>query len=156
MISSGKFNSTQKVLGLDQLIINGVAKVGMYAVNHDELLVVNWIMQTFIRYGSYQVTLAEIEKNGVKNKNGRAFKKHSLHTLLTNTKYIGEWEVNVKNKGKKESKLMPYERHAIVKLPHGCVIDQELWAQVQALVAKLIGTKLRTLVLTELICFRVC
>jgi len=57
MISSGKFNSTHKVLGLDQLIVNGEPQVGFYIKNNEGLKVVEWIMRTFVKYASYQKVL---------------------------------------------------------------------------------------------------
>lgn len=141
MLYNGKFNSTHKVLGLDQLIVGGNAMVGLYQPNPDELKLVTWIMETFVKVGSYQVTLAEIEKRGIKNKNGRPFKEHSLFTLLTNQKYIGKWELNPENKDKDTRKLMPYDQYRIVDLPHGCVVDLKLWKRVQETVKKLKGNK---------------
>lgn len=117
MVHNGKFNSTQKVLGLDQLIADGTPLVGQYQPNREELKIVEWIMETFIRVASYQVTLDEINKRGIKNKNGHEFKKNSLTTLLTNMKYIGKWELNAENKDKPTKKLMPYEQHRIVDCP---------------------------------------
>lgn len=142
---NGKFNATHKVLGLDQLTVNGTSLVGLYSPNKDELAIVEWIMQTFVKMGSYQVTLAEIERRGIKNKNGNAFQKNSLYGLLTNKKYIGKWELNVENKDKDPRKLMPYERHKIVDLPHGCVIDLNLWERVQATVQRLKGSKAKNM-----------
>jgi len=141
MINSGKFNSTHRVLGLDQVVIGEVPKVGLYQANKEELKVVEWIMATFVRLGSQQITLVEIEKRGILNKGERPFKKNSLHTLLTNMKYIGKWEVNRKNRDRDQRKLMPYERYSMVDLPHGCVIDMSLWNQVQETFTRLKGSK---------------
>jgi DNA invertase Pin-like site-specific DNA recombinase len=141
MVTSGKFNSTRKILGFDQLVVNGEAKVGFYVPNPEELKVVEWIMRTFVKYASYQKTLEEIEKNGVQKKTEDAFARHSLITLLTNTRYIGKWAVNTDNKSKNQDKLMPYDRYAEIDLPHGCVIDLNLWHQVQATVKSVAGNK---------------
>jgi hypothetical protein len=92
MVSSGKFNSTHLVLGLDQLIVNEVPQVGFYIRNDQEMKVVEWVMRTFVKYASYQKVLEECQRSGVKNKNGKPFLRHSLITLLTNKKYIGKWE----------------------------------------------------------------
>ena len=139
MVSSGKFNSTHKVLGLDQLAVNGEPQVGFYIKNDDEMKVVEWIMRTFVKYASYQKVLEECERTGVKNKNGKPFLRHSLITLLTNTKYIGTWEVNAKNKNERQDRLMAYDRYAAVELAHGCVIDRKLWDAVQANVQRIVG-----------------
>ena len=141
MVTSGKFNSTRKILGLDQLVVNGEPKVGFYTPNTEELKVVEWIMRTFVKYASYQKTLEEIEKLGIQKKTGESFSRHSLITLLTNTIYIGQWSLNDENKGKNQSKLMPYDNYAEIELPHGCVVDRELWGQVQETVKRLAGNK---------------
>ena len=137
MINGGKFNATHPVLGLDPI----EGKVGLYKANIEELKTVSWVMNTFIRLGSYQATLEEIEKHGVKNKYGTNFKKNSLTGLLTNIKYIGKWELNKKNKGKDNHQLMSFEQHKEVDLPHGCVVDSKLFEKVQATVRDLKGNK---------------
>jgi site-specific DNA recombinase len=142
MISSGKFNSTHKVLGLDQLLVNGEPQVGFYTRNDEEMKVVEWIMRTFVKYASYQKVLEECEKAGVKNKSGKPFLRHSLITLLTNTKYIGQWEVNAENKAERQDRLMAYDCYKMVELPHGCVIDRKLWDTVQATVKRIAGNNL--------------
>lgn len=141
MMTSGKFNATHKVLGLDQLVVNDEPKVGFYTPNSDELKTVEWIMRTFIKYASYQRVLVECEKHGVANKAGQPFLRHSLITLLTNKKYIGKWELNVANKEKNQSRLMPYDRYAVIDLPHGTVIEAGLWAEVQSTVQRIAGRK---------------
>ncbi len=131
LIYSGKLNSTHLVLGFDQLIQDDVEIVGKYVPNKKELKVVEWIMGTFVKYSSYVETLKACNKRKIKNKNGELFTTSSIKTLLANKKYIGRWEVNKKNKDKKQKRLMPYERYEVIDLPHGCVIDMELWEQVQ-------------------------
>ena len=70
------------------------------------------------------------ERN-IKNKQGRDFNRTSIKALLTNIRYIGKWYRNKGNKDKRQSKLMPYERYAEVTFNYGCVIDKDLWEQVQ-------------------------
>lgn len=149
MLTSGKFNSTHQVLGLDQLTVNGEKKVGFYVANERELKTVEWIMRTFLRYGSQQKTLQECNKLGILNKNGRPFAEHSLNTLLKNKKYIGKWEVNIESKDKIQHKLLPYEKYAEIDLSHGCVIDQDLWEQVQTKLIENAGSKQKNLRLTR-------
>lgn len=119
--------------------MNGDAQVGFYIRNDDEMKVVEWIMRTFVKYASYQKVLEECEKAGVKNKNGKPFLRNSLITLLTNTKYIGKWEVNTENQAERQDRLMAYDRYAAVDLPHGCVIDRKLWDTVQHTVKRITG-----------------
>lgn len=141
MITSGKFNSTHQVLGLDQRVVDGVAKVGFYVPNSEELKTVEWIMRSFVRYASYQKTLEECEKRGILNKNGQPFASNSLQRLLTNLKYIGKWEVNTENKDRNARELAPYDAYALVDLSHGPVVDLELWKDVQSTVKRIANNR---------------
>ncbi len=127
----GKLNATKLILGLDQKLENNKPVVGRFTVNKEEVRTVEWIMRTFIKFGSYTETLKEINKRNILNKGGTAFTKSSLRTLLKSKKYIGKWVLNEKNKHKKQEKLMPYDRYEVINLPHGRVVDQDLWDQVQ-------------------------
>ena len=149
MLTSGKFNSTHQVLCLDQLTLGGKKSVGFYVPNKEELKTVEWIMRTFLKYGSQQKTLQEIEEKGILNKNGRQFKEHSLITLLKNRKYIGKWTVNEENKHRVQHKLLPYEKYAEIDLPHGGVVDLELWNNVQKKLVENAGKKQKNLRLTR-------
>lgn len=136
LVSSGKLNSTRKILGLDPLIENGKRRVGFYQRNEEELKTLDFIMRTFEKYDSASRTLEELRRLQIKNVDGKPFLKNSLHTLLTNTRYIGKWEINLENKDKDPNKILPYDRHAIVDLPHGCVVDKALWDRIQFLVSQ--------------------
>lgn len=150
MINSGKFNSTHPVLGLDQRKVGSERKVGFYTPNREELKTVEWIMRTFIKLGSFQKTLEECNAKGILNKHGEKFKKHSLHTLLTNKKYVGLWQVNVDNKDKNQKKLMPYEKYEEVELPHGCVVERKLWDEVQQTIEKVSSDKIKNTKVTKI------
>jgi DNA invertase Pin-like site-specific DNA recombinase len=141
MASSGKFNSTKQILGLDQLVVNDEAKVGFYVPNHEELKVVEQIMKTFVLYGSFQRTLEECKRLGIKNKSQKSFNRAALMTLLRNKRYIGLWELNVKNRNRLQKNLLPYERYLEVQLQHGCVIDTGLWNKVQDTLTRIAGSK---------------
>ena len=137
MVTSGKFNQTLEILGLDQKVQNGEKKVGLYEVNKKEVKIVEYIMKSFLEYSSYQVVLEKLKKEKILNKSGKNFTRHTLKRLLTNIRYIGKWEVNSKNKSKNQTKLMPYERYKLVGLPHGKIIQENLWDKVQAKVEEL-------------------
>lgn len=137
MINNGKFNSTHQVLGLDAVEFGGSKKVGLYKPNLEELKTVTWLMSTFLKYGAHNKTLEECARKGVLNKNGQPFRRHSLITLLTNSKYIGKWYLNEDSKSKPQDRLQPHERYQEIDLPHGAVIDRDLWTQVQKKVAEL-------------------
>ena len=110
---------------------------GIYTPNKEELKQVEWIMSSFLRVDRYKVLIDLCKSKGIKTKQGKHFTKHSLRTLLTNPRYIGKWYRNRKNAGKRQNKLMPYERFTEVELTHGCVIDKRLWQQVQDKVKEL-------------------
>lgn len=131
MVNNGKFNSTHQVLGLDPIDVGGDRKVGLYKPNLEELKIVNWIMQTFLKYGSHLKTLEECKKRGVVNKTGKPFLRHSLITLLSNPKYVGKWYMNSNNQSKSQDRLHPNEKFHEIDLPHGEVVDRNLWDQVQ-------------------------
>jgi DNA invertase Pin-like site-specific DNA recombinase len=141
MINSGKFNSTHRVLGLKQLVVNDQPQVGFYVPDNGELKTVTWIMETFVKYASYAKTLEECDRMGILNWNQSPFKTHALVNLLTNKRYIGRWELNVENKDKDQQRLMPYDRYAEVELPHGCLIDITLWQKVQKTIQMMRGRK---------------
>lgn len=139
MVNSGKFNSTHKVLGFDPLVINGERKVGFYQVNEDELKIVKWIMETFVRYGSHQRTIELCNEKGIKNWNGLVFHRHALIKLLTNPKYIGKWYLNEENKDVDQESLKEHQRFYEIDLPHGAVISMDLWNKVQRTVKEVAG-----------------
>jgi hypothetical protein len=98
-------------------------------------------MRTFVKYASYQKVLEECEKLGIRNKNEKPFLRNSLITLLTNKKYIGQWEVNQQNKSERQDRLIAYDKYAAIELPHGCVIDLKLWDVVQQTIQRISGNK---------------
>ena len=111
---------------------------GFYDKEIPELKTYNWIMETVMRYGSMPKVLEVCHDNHVTNWDGTPFTKTSLISILTNTKYIGEWETNVNNKDcKTPDKLMSYERYGKAVLPHGCIVDRALWDRVQKKLAEL-------------------
>jgi DNA invertase Pin-like site-specific DNA recombinase len=128
--NSGKFNSTKQMLGFDPSQESGRLIPGLQVPNREELKTVEWIMGVFLKFGSYQRTIEECVAHGIRQKTGAPFTRAALMTLLRNKRCIGEWEMNLQNKGKSPRVTgdSPY-RH--IQLPHGCIIDRELWDQVQ-------------------------
>lgn len=131
MLSSGKFNSTHKVLGLDQMIVDGRPQVGFYKPNQQELNTVVWIMETFVKYGSYQMTLSACAEKGILNKTKRPFTVNSLTKLLTNPRYIGKWYLNSENRDIDPQELPLERQFHEIDLPLGPVVDERLWEKVQ-------------------------
>lgn len=143
MKTSGKFNATHPLLGFNQLVVNGDQKVGLFSIDAQEIKTVEWIMEEFCAAENYERTLEICRENRVLNKRGEEFTANSLRNLLTNKRYIGKWEVNRENKDKDPKKLMPYQRHIEVDLPHGPAISLELWSRVQKTVAKIGSARMR-------------
>lgn len=141
IMTSGKFNSTHSILGFNQLVVNGVPKVGLYTINHNEIKTVEWIMQRFCTFKSQNVVLEELLQKGILNKEDKKFTTGTLKRLLVNKRYIGKWEVNKKNKAKKQEKLMAYDQYQEIDLPHGEAIDSGLWDRVQKTIAEVAGNK---------------
>lgn len=139
LLRNGKLNSTHPVLGLDPKVENGKKMRGYYVPNQEELKTVVEIMEIFVQNRSYSKTLDVLKKKGIRNKNGRVFKRHSLETLLLNEKYNGKWIRNSQNKGKDQSSLPINEKYIEVNLPHGRVIDEVLIVRVRKTVASISG-----------------
>lgn len=132
---SKRFNSTHPILGLDQKIENGALVTGAYCNNHVEGKLSEWIFETMFSTESEAITLREIKKKGIKNKN-KEFTKASLHKYLTNVKLIAKAEPNKGNKDKDVRFLMPYEQHKLVDMDYEPVIPIKLWNKVQAIIKK--------------------
>ena len=126
MLTSGKFNTHYPILGFDVVRNEYGECTGIYKPNKQELKQVELIMRQFLRVDRFNLLLDWCKKMNIKTKRGEDFTKHSIRTLLTNSRYIGKWYRNKHNATKRQSKLMPYERYTEVKLGHGCVIDEGL------------------------------
>ncbi len=141
MVQNGKFNSTHVRLGLDPLVVGGQNKPGFYQVNEEGLKTLLFIMETFIKYGSHQKTLEVLSEKGIKNSNEQSFTRHSLISLLTDTRYIGKWHLNEHNKEEDQEHLSDRERFYEIDLPHGKLIPDDLWVKVQKTVNDICGNR---------------
>ena len=111
--------------------MSGVNTLASISPTKEELQQVEWLMNCFLNVDRYKVLLDLCKSRGIKSKRGKDFNKNNIRSLLNNTRYIGKWYRNKHNAGKRQSRLMPYERYTEVKLDHGCVIDESLWQRVQ-------------------------
>ncbi len=141
MLTAGKFNGYFPLLGFDALKSEHGDYTGIYTPNEEELKQVELLMQQFLRVDRYSLLLNWCSKMNIKTKRGEDFTRFSIKTLLTNPRYIGKWYRNKHNAGKRQNKLMPYERYTEVELGHGCVIDAGLWQRVQDKVKELDGSR---------------
>ncbi|HEX5010786.1 MAG TPA: recombinase family protein [Planctomycetota bacterium] len=118
----GQWQGGRPVLGYDV-----VAK--KLVVNEPEAADVRAIFESYARTTSIVATLAELERRGIRLKSwttqrgrrneGRAFRDHSLHTLLANPLYVGRL----------------YAGQDVVDAEHEAIVPRELWDEVQALLA---------------------
>ena len=137
MLTSGKFNSYFPLLGFDAVKNERGGYTGIYKPNEEELKQVVWIMSSFLRVDRYKALLDLCKARNIKSKRGKDFNRNNIRSLLTNPRYIGKWYRNKHNAGKRQNKLMPYERFTEVELEYGCVINKGLWQQVQDKVKEL-------------------
>lgn len=131
MLTSGKFNTYCPLLGFDALKNERGDYTGIYEPNKTELKQVECIMTKFLQVDRYSILLAWCKKMNIQTKQGKDFNRASIRSLLTNPRYIGKWYRNKHNEGKRQSRLMAYERYTEVELQHGSVIDVGLWQMVQ-------------------------
>ena len=136
-MTSGKFNTHYPLLGLDVVRNEHGECTGIYKPNKEELKQVELIMKQFLRVDRFNLLIDWCKKMNINTKQGKNFTKHSIRTLLTNPRYVGKWYRNKHNAGKRQNKLMPYERYTEVELDHGCVIGKDLWQRVQDKVKEL-------------------
>ena len=131
MLTSGKFNTYCPLLGFDALKNERGDYTGIYQPNKEELKQVESIMTKFLQVDRYSILLAWCKKMNIQTKQGKDFNRANLRSLLTNPRYIGKWYRNKHNEGKRQSRLMAYERYTEIELQHGSVIDAGLWQMVQ-------------------------
>ena len=146
LITSGKFNGDNPLLGFDMGKNKFGENSGIYKPNHEELKQVKWIMTSFLRADKYQTLVDWCKEKNIKNKKGNDFTITTIKAMLLNTRYIGKWYRNKHNKEKRQHKLMPYDRYVEVSLAHGRVIDQQLWDQVQVKIKRMNGLKSKGMV----------
>lgn len=132
LITSGKFNGNFPLLGFDVIKNEHEESTGVYKPNKKELKQVEMIMTEFLKVDRYSTLLDWCKKRNIKNKRGKEFSRASIKALLTNPRYIGKWYRNKRNEGKRQNKLMPYERFTEVQFDYGYVIERDLWDKVQA------------------------
>lgn len=143
LVTSGKFNGNYALLGFDVVQNSHGENTGVFKPNKRELKQVEWIMKSFLRADQYKTLIQWCDQKNIKNKRGQKFNYASLKALLSNPRYIGKWYRNKHNEGKRQSKLMPYDRYTEVDFDYGCVIDEKLWDEVQEKIQKMEGARVR-------------
>lgn len=121
LLSDGKINGANEVLGLDR----DPNRAGHYIRNEDEIKRIETIYKLFLELSNRNLVLEKLNELGIMNKNGEPFKKYSLASVLWNSKlrYRGIWEANKENKELNQECLPDHKKYQIVKLPHGPLLE---------------------------------
>ncbi len=143
LITSGKFNGNFPLLGFDVVNNEHGESTGVYRPNKKELKQVEWIMKSFLRADQYKTLIQWCDDKNIKNKRGQKFNHASIKALLSNPRYIGKWYRNKHNEGKRQNKLMPYDRYTEVSFDYGCVIEESLWSKVQEKIKEMESARVR-------------
>ena len=113
-----------------------VTPEGYYTVNEREAEAVRLIFTMYAEGHGYSAILDALAEGGYRTKRNAPFGKNSLHEILKNEKYIGNY---VFNRTKSKSESGTRNNHAskdedeIIRVTGGMprIIDDELWARVQ-------------------------
>lgn len=133
-----KHNGGTPPLGYD------VAPDKTYQINEDEAVTIRRIFRDYAKGKSLAKICLELNEAGIKTKRGSAFGKNSLHDLLKNPKYIGQYafgrsstNTDGKRNGRNPSKEIIVLENAIPS-----IIEKETWDKVQSKFRKnVISTK---------------
>ncbi|WP_072071483.1 recombinase family protein [Peptoanaerobacter stomatis] len=107
-----------------------------YTINEYEAEAVRIIYSMYINDFSYTKILNTLNNKGYKTKKGKVFGKNSLHEILKNEKYIGNYVYNLRQSemnGKRNNHSIKSEDEIVRKegiLP--AIIDREVWDKVRA------------------------
>ena len=134
----GLCNGGSPILGYDRDPQNRAKRV----VNESEASIVRRIFESYLENGSIRSTTDAINSLGVRTKSyttqdgklrgGQLFVPNSIHGILSNPVYIGKREVNKRNKGKEKENLKESERYQVVPATWDAIVDEKLFAAVQA------------------------
>lgn len=119
---------------------------GHLEVNEEQAEVVKQIFETYLREKSIQRTVDKINEAGHRlpgytSRRGkehpeRKFAYSTLQTMLKNRAYLGEKEINKKNKGEDQSELDENKQYEIVDAVWPAIIEEELFRSVQIAMAQ--------------------
>ncbi|MGI5818110.1 MAG: recombinase family protein [Armatimonadota bacterium] len=119
---------------------------GHLTVNEEQAEVVRKIFETYLKEKSIQRTVDKINEAGHRlpgytSRRGkehpeRKFAYSTLQTMLKNRAYLGEKEINKKNKGEDQSELDENKQYEIVDAVWPAIIEEELFRSVQIAMAQ--------------------
>jgi site-specific DNA recombinase len=107
-----------------------------YIINEIEAKTIRVIFEKYSDGLGYSQLLAYLNERGYKTKNGNAFGKNSLNSILKNEKYVGRFIFNKKLEkdvsGKRNPQMKPRDEWIIVENGLPAIIDEDTFNKVQA------------------------
>lgn len=100
-----------------------------YIINEQEASIIRLIFDMYKSNRSYVEICSELNLRGYKTRRGKTFAKNSIHDILTNEKYIGNYTFGYGNRAKKRGQPNP----DMIKIEGGmpAIIDKELFYKIQ-------------------------
>lgn len=100
-----------------------------YVVNEQEATIIKLIFDMYKTNHSYIEICSELNLRGFKTRQGKSFGKNSIHDILKNEKYIGNYIFGYGNRSKKRGQPSP----DMIKIEGGmpAIIDKNTFLEVQ-------------------------
>ncbi len=125
----GLFNGGRPPLGYD--VVDG-----KYVINEFEAQAVKLIFDMFVQGYSYPAIINQLNKAGYRTKFRNPFGKNSIHEILRNEKYIGNYAFNRRRKrdetGKRSNRAFKQEEEVVrIKGAIPAIIEEDVFIKVQ-------------------------
>lgn len=122
-----KHNGGKPPLGYD------VDKDQKYIINEQEAAIVRYIFNRYAEGITYGQLIAELDNRGWQTKTGGRFGKNSLHDLLKNQKYIGNYTFGrvVGGRSEKRNNHKNDEKMIVIDGAIPAIVDKATWDAVQ-------------------------
>jgi site-specific DNA recombinase len=119
-----KFNGGRAPLGYD--IVSG-----NYVINENEAAAVRRIFDIYANGGSYKDICDELNHKGIRTRYNHVFAKNSLHEILSNQRYVGNY---IYNQAVKKSKRKLKPESEVIRVEGGIpqIIDKETFERVKS------------------------
>lgn len=107
-----------------------------FSINETEARAVRLIFDLYAHGGTYNEIINELNKGGYKTKLGRKFGTNSIHDLLMNEKYVGNYVFNKtvsKNASGKMNRHKYKDDEQIIRVKGGipAIVTEDIWKEVQ-------------------------
>lgn len=100
-----------------------------YVIDEREAIIVRLIFNMYKTNHSYTEICSELNLRGHKTKKGNSFKQNSIHDILKNEKYIGNYTFGYGNRAKKRGQ--PNDDMIKIECGMPAIIDKETFFEVQ-------------------------